>query len=121
MNTPVPAADGSLMLQWIIGAIVVLFYARDRFRQPSPVRATTTFLRYWAASVGYAVAMLMLFVFVGGGFTAVDLRALAPLFGQIPDDMASLPGPLLSALALTSLLPHFPLLATFDQRIKGFL
>ena len=90
MSTVTPAADGSLMLQWIIGAIVVLFYARDRFSKPSPTRSTTTFLRYWAASVGYTVAMLMLFVFVGGGFTAVDVRALAPLFGQIPEDVASL-------------------------------
>ena len=120
MNTTAPAVDGSLMLQWIIGTVVVLFYARDRFKNPSPTRATTTFLRYWAASVGYTVAMLMLFVFIGGGFTAIDLRAVEPLFGKVPEDMGGLPGPLLSALVLTSLLPHFPLLATFDERIKRF-
>ena len=41
-------------------------------------------------------------------------------FRPIPDDMRNLPAPLLSALTLTSLLPHLPVLATFDERVKRF-
>lgn len=115
-DTSVP--DNALAVQWVFGAIIVLMYAWDRFRKPVPTRPTTTFWRYWSAGCGYAVAMLALFVLLGGGFVSFDLRALAPLISGIPDDVGVLPGPLLSALVLTSLLPHVPLLARIDESIK---
>ena len=113
-----PATDNTLAVQWAFGALVVLMYAWDRFRKPTPPRATTTFWRYWSAAFGYLVAMLALFVLVGGGIVSFDIRALDPLIGQIPDNIASLPGPLLAALVLTSLLPHMPVLARIDEAIK---
>jgi hypothetical protein len=119
MSNPVPP-DHALVVQWIFGAAVVIFYAWDRFKNPAPTRSTTTFWRYWFAACGYAVAMLALFVFLGGGITSasVDLEALRELIGPVPEHVATLPGPLLSALLLTSLLPHFPFLAKIDESIK---
>lgn len=111
------AVDKNLAVQWMFGAAVVLLYAWDRFRKPGPTRSTTTFWRYWSAAFGYAAAMLALFILLGGGIGAVDLRSLAPLI-EIPAEAASLPGPLLAAMALTSLLPHLPFLAGIDEFIK---
>jgi hypothetical protein len=116
IDTPTP--DNTLAVQWAFGALVVLMYAWDRFRKPVPTRPTTTFWRYWSACFGYVVAMLALFVFLGGGIVSFDVRALAPLIGQIPDNITALPGPLLSAMLLTSVLPHMPMLARIDDAIK---
>jgi hypothetical protein len=117
MNNPVPP-DHALVVQWMFGAAVVIFYAWDRFKNPVPTRPTTTFLRYWFAACGYAVAMLALFVFLGGGITSVNLKAMEDVIGSVPDGLETLPGPLLSALLLTSLLPHSPVLAKVDESIK---
>jgi hypothetical protein len=113
-----PATDNTLAVQWAFGALVVLLDAWDRFRKPVPTRTTTTFWRYWSACLGYVVAMLALFVLLGGGIVSFDIQALAPVIGQIPDNISALPGPLLSALVLTSLLPHMPVLARIDDSIK---
>lgn len=119
--------DTALALQWVFGGVVVLLYARDRFEHPQPMRATTTFWRYWSAWCGYIAAMLALFVVLGGGITAVKTQQLLSLVNLVGGDAAGpdalksaavLPGPLLSALVLTSLLPHFPLLGRIDDAVK---
>jgi len=110
--------DNTLAVQWLFGAVVVLMYAWDRFRKPLPTRPTTTFWRYWSAGLGYAGAMTALFVLLGGGIISFDVRDLAPLIGEIPSNGQTLPGPLLSALLLTSLMPHVPVLARMDEAIK---
>ena len=114
------SADSALAVQWIFGGAVVVVYAMDRFKHPCPMRATTTFWRYWSAWFGYLVAMLALFVFLGGGFTAVDSNILEPFLGidSTSKDIPRLPAPLLSALILTSLLPHFPVLGKIDTAVK---
>lgn len=115
------ATDSSLVFQWMFGGVVVVIYAMDRFKSPSPMRATTTFWRYWSAWFGYLVAMLALFVFLGGGFTAISPTLLEPFLGSIESaskEAANLPAPLLSALILTSLLPHFPVLGKIDTAVK---
>ncbi|MEF7617584.1 hypothetical protein V4F39_26985 [Aquincola sp. MAHUQ-54] len=118
MNDPIMAvADQALVLQWLVGALVVVLYARDRFRNPRPMRASTTFWRYWSAWCGYVAAMVMLFIVLGGGITAIDPTMLWRLL-QVDEQTTALPGPLLSALLLTSLLPHFPLLGKLDEAVK---
>ncbi len=116
--------DGALMVQWFFGGLVVVFYAIHRFNEPRqdsrPARSTTTFWRYWSACGGYVVAMLGLFIVLGGGIGAIDPRILMPLLDPttVPADARALPGPLLSALLLTSLLPHFPGLGKIDASVK---
>jgi len=96
--------DGALMVQWFFGGLVVVFYAVHRFNEPRqdprPARSTTTFWRYWSACGGYVLAMLGLFIVLGGGLGSIDPRILMPLIdpSPVPADARSLPGPLLSAL-----------------------
>ena len=99
-------ASVSLLAQWIFGGAVVVLYARDRFNSPQLIRAMTTFWRYWLAWFGYIVAMLALFVLLGGGMTTVDPGNFLRLFGVTDANVdGTLPGPLLSAMLLTSFLP----------------
>lgn len=116
-ETAAIAADQGLVFQWIVGGAVVVLYARDRFRNPRPMRASTTFWRYWSAWCGYLGSMLMLFVVLGGGIIAVDAATLQALLG-LDAKQATLPGPLLAALMLTSLLPHSPVLGKVDEAVK---
>jgi len=111
--------DNALILQWIFGGFVVFLYARDRFRSPHTVRATTTFWRYWSAWTGYIMAMLALFIVLGGGFTSQNLAHLLTTIGPTEGNPVNglPPGPLLSALVLTVLLPHFPLLGKIDEAV----
>jgi len=106
-------------MQWVFGAAVVLLYGADRFKIPRPMRATTTFWRYWSAWCGYLVAMTGLFILLGGGFTVIDAAQLLKVLG-VEHTMIEgiLPGPLLSALLLTSLLPHVPVLGRIDSNVK---
>jgi len=111
--------------QWAFGAILVVLYAADRFNAgrfwiPRPMRATTTFWRYWSAWCGYIVAMTGLFMFLGGAFTAIEPKTILAFLGieNISIDEGTLPGPLLSALMLTSLLPHAPVLGKIDNSVK---
>lgn len=115
-----PMPDGSLALQWLFGLAVVALYAHDRFTHPLSLRATTTFWRYWSAWCGYLVAMLGLFTVLGGGMTALDPALMLSMLGlaQPPQETLTLPGPLLSALTLTSLLPHVPVLKKIDDLLK---
>ena len=111
----------SLTVQWLFGGVVVILYAKDRFNDPLRIRATTTFERYWLAWSGYIFAMLGLFVLLGGGLTEVNVTALLKAFGAGDIDTHVVPpGPLLSALLLTSLLPHIPVLQKIDSTVKSW-
>ncbi|MDT3677354.1 MAG: hypothetical protein ROZ64_00775 [Burkholderiaceae bacterium] len=110
----------TLLLQWVLGAVVVWLYALDRFDTPGPTRPTTTFLRYWMARVGYVFSMLALFLVLGGAFTDIDLQAVWEFLrvDAVSDQVEQMPGPLFAALVLTSLLPHFPYLNKLDDAVK---
>src|SRR5215467_10327239 len=101
--------------QWAFGAFIVIFHAHDRFKIPRPMRATTTFWRYWSAWCGYLVATTGVFMLLGGAFGAFDPKTLLDLLGVEGLSFDQLPGPLLSALLLTSLLPHAPVLGKIDN------
>ena len=108
-----------LVVQWVVGAVIVFLYASDRFDDPLRIRAMTTFERYWLAWFGYVVAMLALFVLLGGGLTVIDPSGILAALGvDEADTKGTPPGPLLSALVLTSLLPHLPLLKKIDATVK---
>lgn len=120
MVNPLPPLDHGLLLQWAFGAVVVCLYARDRFDSPQPTRATTTFTRYWVARLGYVASMLALFLVLGGALGDFDLAVLWN-FLQVPENVKNaerLPGPLVAALLLTSLLPSFPFLTRIDETVK---
>jgi|GEM_PF-5208553 len=113
--------DPGLLLQFGVGMLVVLLYARDRFESPGPVRWTTTFTRYWLARTGYMASLLLVYLLLGGAF--IDAKPVLSLLmygnASLKPPSASLPGPLFAALLLTSLLPHVPYLKKFDEIAKG--
>jgi hypothetical protein len=102
--------------QWLVGGLVVVVYAFSRFDSPTPARATTTFARYWVAKFCYIFAMLLLFTFLGGGLT--DTPKFLALIAPDVSNSEKLPGPLFSALLLTTLLPHVPILAKIDDLVR---
>ena len=107
------------LAQWFIGGLIVLIYAYNRFESPSSMRPTTTFARYWVALCCYIGSMLMLFVLLGGAFSdSSGPLALLTYGGTIPEEAEKLAGPLYSALILTALLPHFPVLKNVDEWVK---
>jgi hypothetical protein len=116
------ASDISSMgaaIYWIFGGFVVVLYALDRFETPIPARGTTTFIRYWGARIGYLVSMLGLYLLLAGAVT--DAKPILQMI--IPEEVIgesqkALPGPLLSALLLTSLLPHISHLKRIDEAVK---
>jgi hypothetical protein len=111
--------NGTSLAQWVIGALIVVIYALNRFETPSPVRATTTFMRYSIARFCYVFAMLTLFILLGGGLTeSAGILGMVVEGVKVPNDAASLPGPLYAALLLTALLPHVPLLSNIDAWVK---
>lgn len=107
------------LAQWFIGGLIVLIYAYNRFESPASMRPTTTFVRYWVALCCYIGSMLMLFVLLGGAFSdSSGPLALLTYGGTVPEDAEKLAGPLYSALILTALLPHFPVLKNIDEWVK---
>jgi len=120
MVESLPTGYHGILLQWAFGAVVVVLYARDRFDSPQSNRATTTLTRYWIARLGYIAAMLALFLVLGGALGDLNLRLLWD-FLQVPMSIKNaerMPGPLVAALLLTSMLPSFPFLTRIDEMVK---
>jgi hypothetical protein len=108
---------------WYIGAGLILIYASGRFNRPKINRVSTTRLRFYGAATAYCVATFLLYVLLAGPLS--DSTHL-PTFLQIgaagenPLDKLNLSGPLVAAVALTVLLPNFPIIAQIDERLLQF-
>lgn len=121
MNSPSGLGpDPAILLQWALGAVIVVLYARDRFDKPQSARSMTTQPRYWVARVGYIFSMLLQFLVLGGAVGDADVRSVLGLVGAQANlkEADRLPGPLLAALVLTAMLPHIETLAKIDEAIK---
>ena len=106
--------------EWIIGGLLVLIYAQGRFNTPSSNRSSTTTAQYYCSALSYYSFLGFLFVLLGGGLTASpEILSLLMHGGVIENkDVFSLPGPLLAALLLTTLLPNLPVLSKLDDWSK---
>jgi len=106
--------------EWLIGGFLVFLYAQSRFNTPKSNKTSTTLLRYYFASFAYFFSLSFLYVLMGGGITvSPQLLGMLTHGGEIPGDTKNLPGPLLSALILTTLLPTFPVLTKVDEWLKS--
>jgi hypothetical protein len=108
--------------QWALGLTVVVVYGFQRFDSPQHMRATTTFYGYVFAKIFYVGSVVFLFFLVAGALTDPSGVYLLLSGGTLPDgvdkNVEKLPGPLLSALFLTTLLPSLPVLKTVDEWLK---
>lgn len=91
-------------IQWSIGAVLVMTYAVARFNTPRSNRFSTTRARYYLSLGLYLAAVLLVFSVLG---VVLEIPAYAELFQQSgivgADTALALPGPLLSALLMTTL------------------
>ncbi len=103
--------------EWIIGGFLVFFYAYGRFNNPESDRLSTTVMRYYFAAFSYFLVLGFIFLLLGGGITnsPIIYYKLFTHGVSTPDNIENLPGPLLSALLLTTLLPNFPILNKIDK------
>ena len=109
--------------EWYLGTLLILIYAWGRFNRPKINRVSTTRVRFCGAATAYCVATFLIYVLLAGLLTdspellaalqigAADKGALGEL---------KLSGPLVAALALTVLLPNFPMVAQIDERLLRF-
>lgn len=109
--------------EWYLGTLLIVIYACGRFNRPKINRVSTTRLRFYGAATAYCVATFLLYVLLAGLLSdspdLLDaLRTGAP--GENPLDPLKLSGPLVAALALTVLLPNFPVIAQLDERLLQF-
>jgi len=104
----------------VVAFLLVCFYATSRFNTPQAVRSQTSRLQYIGSCVVYVLSSAGLFILLtwllvqnpqAMGFLHVG--ASAPL----PSEVTQLAAPLIVALAMTTLLPSFPMLREVDARL----
>jgi hypothetical protein len=108
---------------WYIGAGLILIYASGRFNRPRINRVSTTRLRFYGAATAYCVATFLLYVLLAGPLSdSTHLPSFLQIgaSGENPLEKLNLSGPLVAALALTVLLPNFPVIAQIDERLLQF-
>lgn len=108
---------------WYLGTLLILIYALGRFNRPKTNRVSTTRVRFYSAATAYCAATFLLYVLLAGLLTDSPEVLQALQIGAAQDgslDQLKLSGPLLAALALTVLLPNFPLIAQVDERLLKF-
>jgi hypothetical protein len=101
----------------IIG-ILVAIHAWGRFDHPPMNRASTTRGQYYSSGVAYVLCALALYVVLTSALKAQpELLTLltAGAAEALPDEVTSLPAPLLAALIMTTLLPHVPGISRIDE------
>jgi hypothetical protein len=109
--------------EWYLGTLLILIYARGRFDRPKTNRVSTTRMRYYGAATAYCVATFLLYVLLAGLLSdSPDLLAALQTgaSGDNPLGQLKLSGPLVAALALTVLLPNFPVISQIDERLLQF-
>lgn len=107
--------------QWLIAGTVVSIYAIRRFNTPTSNKSSTTVARYYSALSAYLMSLGFLFVLFGGGLSVPPGELITfVMYGaqSLPEDVQQLPGPLLSALLLTVVLPNVPILSKIDDWLR---
>lgn len=118
-------------IEWLIGAVFIAIYAFRRYNTPQDMAvqrslATTTFPRFWSFYVLYVLSLFVLYWFIGSfirtspeflpekALDGLGLERILAGGGLVVGDTV-LNGPITAALMLTTLLPAFPKLQTFDR------
>ena len=110
--------------EWYLGTLLILIYARGRFDRPKANRVSTTRMRFYGAATAQSARRYISAVRTAcwAAFHLPDLLSAlhigAP--GENPLGELKLSGPLIAALALTVLLPNFPVIAQIDERLLQF-
>lgn len=106
---------------WILSAFLVFLFARSRFNTPARFAASTTVWRYRIAAWCYYVSTLITFTLLA--FVVDDTPGIIGAVGDgaaLPSALAEVSAPVLAALLLTTLMPHFPMLTKVDEWLLNF-
>lgn len=106
---------------WILSGFLVLLFARSRFSTPARFTASTTVWRFRVAAWSYYAAVLMTFTLLA--FVIADTPGIVNAVGSgaaLPSALDEVSAPVLAALLLTTLMPHFPLLTRVDEWLLTF-
>lgn len=104
-----------------VAALLVGFYAVQRFNTPRTVRSQTSRFQYFGSSVIYVMSSEGVLFLVTWALQQQGAGILQILHigaeGNLDAGTTTLEAPLLAALMLTTLLPSFPLLRDIDERM----
>jgi len=105
------------LVEWIFCGFLVFIYARNRFSTPKHYVASTTIYLYRLASTLYCAAVVITYIVLAGVLQSSPdiLNGLGWGSEGLADELADISGPILAALLLTTLLPHFPVLKQLDE------
>lgn len=102
---------------YLVATVLVCVYAANRFNTPRAVRSQTSRVQYYSSLAVYVLsceALMLCFTWLLQQEPAVVSTLLGEDNATIPQDLAGLQTPLVSALILTALLPTFPVLHKVD-------
>jgi hypothetical protein len=108
---------------YIVAGLLVCFFAWSRFNTPHSVRSQTSRLQYFGSGTAYVLSCLG--VLLGLSWTLRQQPDILSVIhsgaaSAIPSELKGLDAALVSALILTTLLPSFPVVRDFDQRMLAF-
>ena len=118
---------GSISFEWILGAIFVGFNAYGRYNTPTSNRESTTFQNFSLYFIFYFVSVLIVYVVFGALFDSSP-ETISTVYGifssnvtaAIPEALADLRAPMVSAPFLSTLLPSIPVLSRYDRALLQF-
>ena len=116
--------DIAIWIEWGVGAVFVGVNAYRRYNTPSSNRESTTFQNFITYFIFYLASVLALYVFCGALLDSSP-ETIGAIYGllsgqpnaSLPDSLANLSAPMVSALFLTTLLPSLPFLSRYDKAL----
>jgi hypothetical protein len=100
----------------VVGALLVMLAASDRFNTPLTNRSSTTAIRYHAAAWAYYALLLSTYVTVATSHQA--LGCLQRLVGRLPGGGPGASPILAAAFVLGALVPRMPVIAGIDEWVR---
>lgn len=112
--------SGHIDPSYVVAVVLVGFYAWTRFNTPRALRSTTSRIQYYLSAASYVLSCIGVLM----GLCWIlrqQPQILDFLHGQSPQpllpEIRKLDASLVSALALTTLLPSFPVLRDIDSNM----
>ena len=108
---------------YFVALLLVGFYAVARFNTPRAIRSQTSRFQYFASCTTYVTSclgLLLLMAWLLGQKPALLGALHVGSSESVPDNLNGLDAALVAALALTTLLPSFPVLRDVDAAMLRF-
>ena len=106
------------LIQFTMGAVLVVAYSGKRFNAPCTVRSLTTIKRYYLGLASYVLFQLLFYYVVSLALGTAARSGLLD-FGVVLDEKsAASASPILAALLVMIVLPNIPLLRAADEWLR---